>query len=456
MIQLISITDEDANKIINLHESHFSDLKSIDISPAKLTRSISAFSNAEGGELYIGIENDPRLWNGFPNQEAANAHIQTFEKIFPFDDYYSCTFLENDKQKGLVLKIEIGKSRGVIGSSDGTIYLRRSAQNLPQTRTEEIERLKRNKGMVSIESDTVNVDKEIIENSTHILSFMIEVVPTSEPLPWLQKQRLIIKDLPTVAGLLLFAEEPQAILPKMCGLKIYQYSTREEEGAREALMFDPISIEGNLYEQIHKAVEKTTNLIEAIRIMTPEGMQSAKYPIEALHEIITNAIIHRDYSMADDIHIRIFNNRVEIQSPGTLPAHITPENILTERFARNGAIVRIINKFPNPPNKDVGEGLRTAFGAMKTMRLKAPTIEQKGSNVLVTLKHESIGTPQELILRYLDIHETIANREAREVCSVNSENAMKHILKKMVEAEILEVIEGASIFQTSYKRKIRN
>jgi ATP-dependent DNA helicase RecG len=77
---------------------------------------------------------------------------------------------------------------------------------------------------------------------------------------------------------------------------------------------------------------------------------------------LTNAVIHRDYGIADDIHIRIFDNRVEIESPGRLPAHITPANILDERYSRNGAVVRYINKFPDAPNKDVGEGLNTAFG----------------------------------------------------------------------------------------------
>jgi ATP-dependent DNA helicase RecG len=86
-------------------------------------------------------------------------------------------------------------------------------------------------------------------------------------------------------------------------------------------------------------------------------VELVRYPPETLHEIITNAVLHRDYSIADDIHIRVFDNRVEVQSPGRLPAHVTPDNILDERFSRNGTIVRLVNKFPNPPNKDVGEGL---------------------------------------------------------------------------------------------------
>ena len=57
-IDVISINAEQSKKILGLAESHFCDLKSIDIAPAKLTKSISAFSNADGGELYIGIDED--------------------------------------------------------------------------------------------------------------------------------------------------------------------------------------------------------------------------------------------------------------------------------------------------------------------------------------------------------------------------------------------------------------
>ena len=107
-------------------------------------------------------------------------------------------------------------------------------------------------------------------------------------------------------------------------------------------------------------------------------MEAVQYPEVTLHEIITNAVLHRDYSVADDVHVRVFDNRIEVESPGRLPAHITPENILTERFSRNGNLVRWINKFPDPPNKDVGEGLRTAFAAMNQLKLKEPEIDQAG------------------------------------------------------------------------------
>ena len=57
--------------------------------------------------------------------------------------------------------------------------------------------------------------------------------------------------------------------------------------------------------------------------MGEHGLEAISYPSETLHEIITNAVIHRDYNIADDIHVRIFDNRIEYKaqadSPRTLP-----------------------------------------------------------------------------------------------------------------------------------------
>src|SRR6266436_5133159 len=102
---------------------------------------------------------------------------------------------------------------------------------------------------------------------------MLEVVPTAEPEPWLRKQQVIQVDKPTVAGVILFAEEPQAALPKRSGIKIYRYRTAAPEGTRETLAGDPISIEGHAYMQIHDAVSKTAEIVESVRVNTPDGLE---------------------------------------------------------------------------------------------------------------------------------------------------------------------------------------
>ncbi|MFN0156987.1 MAG: ATP-binding protein [Bacteroidota bacterium] len=457
--QILPITEDQANRILQADEGHFLDLKSKQILPSKLTRSISAFSNASGGELYVGIDETEnsgkktRTWIGFEDPEAANAHLQTFEQLFPLGQYYSYIFLHSPKYSGLVLQASINKTREITKASNGTVYLRRGAQNLPITTPEGLTRLKLDKGLHSFETETVDADVNIIANSTPTIEFILTVIPSVEPEQWLQKQQLIRSNKPTVAGALLFAEEPQALLPKRCGVKIYRYRTSAAEGSRETLAFDPITIEGHLYSQIKAAVAKTVELVEGIQKLGTRGLEAISYPFETLHEILTNACLHRDYSIPVDVHIRIFDNRIEVESPGRLPGHITASNILQEQFARNASVVRIINKFPDPPNKDVGEGLNTAFAAMNKLRLKPPTIEETETSVVVHIKHELLASPEEAVMDYLGSHDEIVNRIGREITGIASENSMKNVFYKLRDRDLIEPVPGKSGFASAWRKK---
>lgn len=451
MIDSVKISSKEVKKLLDIEESHFCDLKATEVTPAKLSKAIAAFANAEGGELFIGIEDDPREWKGFATIESANSHLQVFDQLFPLGSNFQYQFLENEDETGLVLKVQVAKTRELKTATDGKVYVRRGAQSLPVTDEERLTALRRDKGLVSFETELINCPEEFVTNSIHIIEFLIEVVPTAEPEPWLKKQMAIQNGKVTVVAVLLFAEEPQAILPKRSGLKIYRYKTSAEEGSRETLDFDPISIDGNAYSQIYSSVSEAAKIIESVRLQTPDGLVPVNYPQEAIHEIITNAVIHRDYSITDDIHIRIFDNRVEVLSPGTLPGHVTPENILSERFARNPTLVRLINKFPNPPNKDVGEGLNTAFESMRSLKLKPPEIYQDGGYVKVVLKHEALASPEEAILLYLLKNDEIANRNARDVCYIKSENRMKRILQNLVSSGLLEPVPGRTRYTAAYQ-----
>ncbi len=452
---LVTISDNDAEAVLSTEESHFADIKSKDISPAKLTRTVSAFANAEGGEIFLGIDEDLRLglrsWRGFDKIEDANGFIQTLESMAPLGDDILCNFLRNDRQSGIVLKIDVKKTGDIKSASDGQIYIRKSAQNLPVRTDEALGNLKRAKGLTSFENETIASQIEIIIESAITKSFISSVVPQANAEEWLRKQRLIVGQRPTVAGILLFNNEPQAVLPKRSGIKIYRYKTTDSDGTRDTLAGDPISIEGHVYKLIKDAVEKTTSLIESVNVSTGQGLQRLKYPQRALHEIITNAVLHRDYAIADDIHIRIFDNRVEVHSPGTLPGHITPENIRQERFSRNAQLVRLINKFPDPPNKDIGEGLNTAFDEMRKMKLKEPFVAQTGNYVRIDLRHEPLASPEEIILEYLARHDLITNKEARTICFVGSENKMKGILQRMVKNRIIELVPGRTRYNAAYR-----
>jgi len=446
-IEKTKIDDNRVSILLALEENHFNDLKSKDIQPAKLTKTISSFANSSGGELFIGIdENDVngnkiRSWNGFSDIEQANGHLQAIEEMSPLGNHYEAVFLENDNQTGLVLQINVLKTNDIVYDSKRVPYIRRGAQSLPVKSDEAIQRLRLDKGLVSFEDEKVH-DAEIedIANSTTIIKFLLNIIPDTEPETWLKKQRLIKDGTPTVAGVLLFSEEPQALLPKRSAVKIYRYKSSDEEGERDTLVFDPITIEGDLYSMIYATVAKTKELIQDIKKLGVSGLVNIEYPEEALMEIITNAVLHRDYSLPIDVHIRIFDNRMEIENPGKLPGHITLNNILNEQFARNPKLVRLINKFPDAPNKDVGEGLNTAYEAMTKLRLKPPVIEEKENSVQVILRHEPLASPEQAVMEYLENHAEITNSIARELTGVKSENSMKDIFYRLRDREMIEQV----------------
>lgn len=463
MVTVADISADQRNLILALPEGHFHDLKSKDIAPAKLTRTISALANAAGGELYIGIDERTgpagariRSWRGFADPEEANGHLQAFEQVSPLGTYVRTNFLRSATDSGLILQLEVLKTREMIKATDGIAYVRRSAQNLPQTTEEQLTRLRLDKGITSFETETVSTNPGTVTNSTVVLEFLLNVVPTAEPEAWLRKQLLLHGGKPTVAAVLLFAELPQAVLPKRCGIKLLRYRTTDTLGSRDTLAFDPLTIEGWLYDQIVTAVRETVRVVESVQALGPAGLESIKYPHETLHEIITNAVLHRDYSIAADIQIRVFDNRIEVESPGRLPGHITKENILTEQFARNGVIVRLINKFPDPPNKDVGEGLNTAFQAMRALRLKDPLIEDRDSSVVVYIRHERLASPEEAILAYLKKHDEINNAVARQITGITSENRVKEVFYRLRDAGKLERVPNRLGSASAWRRPVKN
>ncbi len=124
------------------------------------------------------------------------------------------------------------------------------------------------------------------------------------------------------------------------------------------------------------------------------------------------------------------------------PGHVTVDNILDSQAARNPKLVRLINKFPEAPNKDVGEGLNTAFAAMEKLRPKAPIIEEKDNSVIVTIKHERLASPEEIVVEYLKTHDTIKNREGRNITGIKAENSMKQVFYRLRNIGYITLIKG--------------
>lgn len=101
-----------------------------------------------------------------------------------------------------------------------------------------------------------------------------------------------------------------------------------------------------------------------------------------------------------------------------------------------------MNKYPNPPNKDIGEGLNTAFEKMTEVKLKAPIIEILPNAIIVTIPHQSLASPEEAVMEYLKSSPEITNTIARKLTGIRSENAMKGTFKKLERKKIIERVPG--------------
>lgn len=465
MFDTKKITEEEAIITLKEEEDHFFDVTCKDYAGQTVQKKCVSFANADGGDFLIGIydKNEKDLkggkferWNGFRDQEEANNTIADISNnISPELQNISFEFIEIENQESLgkVLKVTIEKSSDVHETAKGNVYSRKGAQCLLLNK-EQISNLKLSKGAKSYENQAIaDYDDDRLTNSAELKQFLDDYHPRTDPSEFLKKQNLVNKDrLPIYAGILLYDECPSAALPKKCALKITWYDTNEQTPERRHLK-EQETIEKPLHLQINEGIQKIQKIINAVPIMGPTGLEKAKYPPEAIKEVLVNALIHRDYNLSDDVSVIIFNNRIEVHSPGTLPAHITPENILDERFSRNPKIVRLLNKYPDRHNHDIGEGLNTAFQKMQDVRLKPPIIKVTETKVTVVLPHETLASPEDQIMKYFENHEEITNPIARGITGIRSENKVKNCFYKLRNKDYIEMIPGRKGPKSAWRKK---
>ncbi|MDY3063249.1 MAG: ATP-binding protein [Bacteroidaceae bacterium] len=453
-----NITQKEIDDILIIQEDWLIDKKGKDIKPAKLSKTVSAFANTNGGDIYLGISHKEDktvyFWDGFDSEEQMNQHIDVVTNMFDSYEDYSMETYQSNVNGTFVLHIVVHKTQKIIYASDGKAYIRHGVQNSPCDNDEKLIRLHLDKGLSSYEDEYTQSNLDDLKSSRVLCNFLTQVAPTTTPYDWLRRQKVMNSNAHiSVAGVLLYDECPQATLPKQSAIKILRYHTEEANGTRETLDVGfPITIEGDIYSLIHEAVQKTKEIVETSGVVGESDTEIKEYPKITLHEIITNAVLHRDYSIKKDIQIRIFTNRIEIESPGKLPGHITLENILQEQCARNPKIVRLIAKFPSPPNKDVGEGLNSAFNAMKQMQLKEPKIEETESNVIVTIKHERLADAETIVWEYLQSHNTISNETARLLTGITDANKMKRVFYRLRDQGKIQIVEGTKSSATLWER----
>jgi ATP-dependent DNA helicase RecG len=430
-------------------ESHFFDRKALGISGKKTQKIAVAFANADGGEFVVGISDDKdvpdpsKRWHGTTKLEDLNGLLQALFTVTPTLDL-KYEVLTSSSKPGQVLRVMIEKSAEVHKTSDGTVYQRYGAQSLPIIDPQRITELAFAKGAISFEDQLLKgIHVEHIVESKELAAFLFDYSPKTDPLEFCINQNLLDYKTwePRVASTLLFHDSPSTINPRKCALKITRYETKEDDPERDHLA-KQVTVEGPLYKLIHKTVAEVQEIMKSVTIWTPQGLKNAEYPPESLWEVLVNAVIHRDYAISDDIQVLIFDNRIEVLSPGRLPGYVTVDNILQARYSRNTKIVRTLNRYKQPPNRDMGEGLDTAFQKMKEWGLKAPEIEENNGYVRVTLPHTPLAKPSEAILGFLARNPKVTNRQARDLTGIKSENLVKVEFYKLRDEGMLEPVPG--------------
>lgn len=195
-------------------------------------------------------------------------------------------------------------------------------------------------------------------------------------------------------------------------------------------------------------------MLQEVSYYADGKLVNLEYPSEAIKEILVNAVIHRDYSLSDDIHIRIYDNRIEILSPGRLPGFMTLENIYDERYSRNPNIVRILHNLPEPVNHDIGEGLNTARNELRKVGLVPPEIIELENALLVSIKHQKIASLEDIIIDFLKKNPGafITNRDVRTLSGEQDVNKIKRAFQQLRRQGIIKPEnENAPAFSFRYK-----
>lgn len=164
----------------------------------------------------------------------------------------------------------------------------------------------------------------------------------------------------------------------------------------------------------------------------------AEYPPSVLREAVLNALSHRDYSLAGaTVDVTIWDDRIEIQSPGPLPGHITTDNMREEHFSRNRRIMRVL-KILNLV-EEYGEGVDRMINEMEARLMEPPHFAATSSSVTVTLYNRSILSIEDQAWLSLLGHLDLTTPERRALVAARHESAITPRRLRGIFGESLDV-----------------
>jgi ATP-dependent DNA helicase RecG len=376
--------------LARLPEDQWLERKSSRVAPRDLAKILIGFANADGGTVIVGLA-DGEVEGTKDRLERRNAQFQAnidfcMPPVRARHRLIDC--IDREGEPNELLAIEVEPSDSVHANQKDEVYLRVGDENRKLNFAQRRELLF-DKGQASYEAipsgaSLDSVDRPLLE------SYAIAVTaPDSERL--LRARGLANDDELTIAGCLLFAEAPQAFLPEAF-IRVLRYRGRERgSGARQQLIED-IRLEGPIPQQLRDAREQVERL-QPTRRALGEGGTFEDIPLvpgDAWLEGVVNAAVHRSYSVVGDhIRVEIFDDRIEISSPGRFPGLVDLNHPLeTTRFARNPRIARVCADLSL--GQELGEGIRRMFEEMRQAGLTDPIYRQTSGSVELQLLAEPV------------------------------------------------------------------
>ncbi len=419
--------------------------------PQALAETLVAFANSDGGTILIGVDEEGRITGRAFTDEVEMALQAAVEKCRP---PVEARWHQATTEDGLAFSIVVNRSPELHSLADGRVLVRTGSENRPLS-GDEIRQLAATKSTGDFEAELTpaahrdDFDDRVIEE-------FIEKWQERNHREWSRPVDELLQEMgalteegrPTVAGVLLFASNPQVFLPqsKLTFVKFVGTEPRGDDGYPGYGRREEIA--GPLPRIIQRAWQVVGEEMRTGAVVTElERKERTEYPIPAVREALINAVAHRDYRLRGRrIEVRMFSDRMEISSPGGLPGFITVENIVEEHFSRNPRIVSGL--FQWGYIEELGLGVDLMIDEMVRAGHPPPKFRDSPYSFSVTLYNVLEREPQPdwagrvserqaRALNYVERRGRITNSDYRELCPGLSAETLRLDLAELVDQGLL-------------------
>ena len=381
-----------ADRLLALKEDQWFDRKSARTAPRDLADCMIGMANAEGGTIIVGLHRDRAEGvagrdgqiNGW-RQAALDFCVPPVRVAVG-----AVRCVDSSGTESELLVMDVDASEHVHANVRDEVFLRVGDENRKLTFAQRQELLY-DKGQATFETTVVDdaVDEDLDQA---LLDSYAEAVSHPDARRLLSARGLISPGGEiTAAGYLLFGSDPTDRFPEAY-VRVLRYRGSERgTGARQQLL-EEVRCSGPIPRLLLQARTEITALLPSRRALGSDGTfgLTSLIPEDAWLEGLVNAVVHRSYSLSGDhIRVEIFDDRVEIESPGRAPGLVNLRDPLnTTRFARNPRTARVCADLRF--GQELGEGIRRMFEEMRLAGLTDPFYRETAGSVILTLSTESV------------------------------------------------------------------